>query len=564
MINIIIFFLVFYILLISVLGYGILFKHFCFGAIQNINNQSSIYIGFYGLFLLTFISVISSLFVPHNFIHNILLHLFGVLFFIFYKTKNKKKFLKVILLISLFTASALIISKTHDDFSYYHLPFTKYLTEQKIIFGMGNLLHGYKLLSSLFYLNSIFYLPFIEYYTFHFSLLFFLIFFNFFLLREITLKDNHDVTKFLYLSALVFFNLSFNRIAEYGTDKAGQLLIVILSIKFFQYICLSDKKDNFRNILFILPLLGLCISLKTYFISYLLFGLTLLVLESKFLKILKNIFLSKAFVVFTTFLFVYFLHHFISTGCFISPVSSTCFGNNLQWAGEREGYERLSLWLEQWAKAGAGPNFRVEDPLVYIQNFNWIPRWFNNYFIEKFLDQLLILFFSFLLIFFLFKRLKPKNKIIFLDKKIVFFYLIILAIFFIWFLKHPTLRYGGYSIVFLTLSIPIALMCNKMYINIFFKKRFNFLIILIIIIFNFKNIYRISEEFKRTDHYRFDNFPFFAIPDKKFYTENTSSGLIIYKTDGHCWATPSPCTQSIGKFGFKVKKKNGYYFFIDR
>ncbi len=61
--------------------------------------------------------------------------------------------------------SALLISKTHDDFSYYHLPFTKYLTEQKIIFGMGNLGHGYKLISSLFFLNSTFYLPFLEYFS---------------------------------------------------------------------------------------------------------------------------------------------------------------------------------------------------------------------------------------------------------------------------------------------------------------------------------------------------------------------------------------------------------------
>ncbi len=95
--------------------------------------------------------MISSLFVPHNFIHNIILHIIGVLFFIFLKIKNKKDYSKSIFLISLFVLSALLISKTHDDFSYYHLPFTKYLTEHKVIFGMGNLGHGYKLISSLFF-----------------------------------------------------------------------------------------------------------------------------------------------------------------------------------------------------------------------------------------------------------------------------------------------------------------------------------------------------------------------------------------------------------------------------
>ena len=170
MIELIIFFSFFFILLLSTIGFGILFQNLCFGSIKNLEEQNSIYIGFYGLFFLICISLVTSLLFPHNFTHNILIHFFGILSFILFKIKNKKKYLKIIFVISIFTISALIISKTHDDFSYYHLPITKYLTEHKIIFGTANLTHGYKLLSSLFFLNSIFYLPFIEYYSFHFSL----------------------------------------------------------------------------------------------------------------------------------------------------------------------------------------------------------------------------------------------------------------------------------------------------------------------------------------------------------------------------------------------------------
>ena len=75
----------------------------------------------------------------------------GIFYFINYKAKNKQTYLKFILLISFLVFSAVLISKTNDDLSYYHLPFTKYLTEQKIIFGMGHLSHGYNLLSSLFF-----------------------------------------------------------------------------------------------------------------------------------------------------------------------------------------------------------------------------------------------------------------------------------------------------------------------------------------------------------------------------------------------------------------------------
>ena len=181
----IIFFLTFYLLLISVIGYGLMFQNLCFAKINDMNDQKVIFTGFYGIFIITFISLITSLLVAHNFIHNILLHFIGILFFIFLNVKNKKNFLKIIFIISFFVISALLISKTHDDFSYYHLPFTKYLTEHKVIFGLGNLGHGYNFVSSLFFLNSTFYLPLIEFFTFHFTLIFFLIFFNFFFFKEI-------------------------------------------------------------------------------------------------------------------------------------------------------------------------------------------------------------------------------------------------------------------------------------------------------------------------------------------------------------------------------------------
>jgi len=557
--NIIIFFLTFYILLISVIGYGILFQNLCFGTIKDMRDQKVIYTGFYGLFLITFISLITSLFLSHNFIHNILLHLIGVLSFVFLRVKNKKNYLKIIFLISLFTLSALLISKTHDDFSYYHFTFTKYLTEQKVIFGMGIIGHGYKLLSSLFFLNSTFYLPFIEYFSFHFTLLFFLIFFNFFLLKEIVSESIHEVIKFLYIFAFTFFNLSFTRLAEFGTDKAGQLLIVILIIKIFQHTCFDNNKSKIDNILFLIPLLGFCISLKTYFLPYILLGLIILLLDEKFFKSIKIIFYSKSFFILFISLFIYFFHHFISTGCLISPLSLTCFGDNLYWADDSKSYEDLSLWLEQWAKAGAGPNFRVENPLEYIQNFNWISNWIEKYFLGKFLEQLELLIAVFFVIFVFFKNFKLKTEVLILDKKILLFYVIILTIFFIWFIKHPTLRYGGYSIVFLTLSIPTALLYQKIKNKNFFRKKLKYLVIFIIVIFNLKNINRIDKEFKRTDLYKFDNFPFFAIPEKKFISEKFPSGLIIYRTSGHCWNTPTPCIGNLsGKIN--VKKNNGYYF----
>ena len=87
------------------------------------------------------------------------------------------------------------------------------------------------------------------------------------------------------------------------------------------------------------------------------------------------------------------------------------------------------------------------------------------------------------------------------------------------------------------------------------------MLILVVVLFNIRNLDRINDEFKRNDYYKFTNFPFFAIDEKEYYSEKTPSGLVIYKTKGHCWNTPSPCTSNIEKFGFEIEKKYGFYFF---
>ena len=195
--------------------------------------------------------------------------------------------------------------------------------------------------------------------------------------------------------------------------------------------------------------------------------------------------------------------------------------------------------------------------MEYIKGINWVGNWIEKYFLEKFLDQLAILFFSFILIFVIFKKFELKKIKSILDKRILYFYSIILIIFFIWFFNHPTLRYGGYPIVFLTLSIPISFLffvcSNKKYI----ERKFKFFVLFIIILFNLKNINRIDNEFNRNDMFKFVNFPFYTIKEKEFKKNEFDSGLIIYSAH-HCWSTPTPCGHVDEKT--RVYKKNGYFF----
>ena len=107
----------------------------------------------------------------------------------------------------------------------------------------------------------------------------------------------------------------------------------------------------------------------------------------------------------------------------------------------------------------------------------------------------------------------------------------ILAIFYLVYktslFKIWRLFYSFFNIVHSTFT-DISKIKNKDFFNIKLK----YLVILVIFIFNFKNISRIENEFKRTDLYKFENFPFFAIPEKNLFLKLSQLGLFYIKLMG--------------------------------
>ena len=83
------------ILTLSIIGYGFLFSCY-FSKFNNINlsNISIGYIGLFGLFFLTFISYSTNIILAHSNYHNLVIHLIGLLSFLFFLKKNYKKILK--------------------------------------------------------------------------------------------------------------------------------------------------------------------------------------------------------------------------------------------------------------------------------------------------------------------------------------------------------------------------------------------------------------------------------------------------------------------------------------
>ena len=67
------------------------------------------------------------------------------------------------------------------------------------------------------------------------------------------------------------------------------------------------------------------------------------------------------------------------------------FSKFISWGLNLDTVSYMSTWYEIWSKAGAGPDFRVQDPVDYIKNFNWIHNWIDRYFFTKMTDFLFII-----------------------------------------------------------------------------------------------------------------------------------------------------------------------------
>ena len=231
--NLAIFIFSYLLILLSVVGFGflssIIFNKF------NISNNLG-YFGLIGLLFLGIYSYLSSIFIKHSYLHNSVLLSIGLISFLYYLIKNYKKFKPqifhfVIIFFILFISS--LIFKMHDDFPYYHFPYSYILTQHNLIVGLGQLNLGFRTPSSLFYLNSIFYLPYIKFYMFMMPAILVLGFVNNIIYEKI--KNNIKVNKINYITCfslliLIFINIFFYRIGEHRTDKSAQIVIFLLVI----------------------------------------------------------------------------------------------------------------------------------------------------------------------------------------------------------------------------------------------------------------------------------------------------------------------------------------------
>ena len=519
-INIILLFLTLSFITFSLIGYGALFTKTFYYEKKNYFSVSHYII--FGLIFLVFISYYTNLFFGHNEIFNFFLLLVGILYFVFFELKKKIELSKIVFFLIIIYFTFFLISKNHDDFFYYHFSYALNLVENKLQFGLSNLKLGYRHHSSILHLMSLTYLPIVKYYLFN-SINFIAFIFTSFILFENVQKNLNKNNLIMFFSLLFFIliNIKFKRLSEFGTDITAQLFIVILFLSFLKFFL--EKKNKQENLFIIFIILTLIASFK---ISYTLYGifvlLTLLIYERS--ELIKFIFKSKKLLIFLTlFLIVFLFQNFANNGCLLYPISQTCFFHDLDWTLKKNEINEMKIFLELWAKSGANPHYTVSNKMEYIENFVWLKNWFNNYFLFKISDFIFLNLGLILLIILFFKKniYLEKN---FKDKKILYkFFLVILPIFLIWFLKHPSLRYGGYIIVSLFLFFMFFLFVKFKTSNFnTLQKKTTVLIILSIMYFNISNISRIYNEINSTNIFRYHDFPFYALDTNLFYKDKLS------------------------------------------
>ena len=539
-------FLSYYILIfLSCLGFGSLFLK-----LIKINNKKINLgiVGILGIFFLTFFSYLTNFFIAHDYFHNIFFHSIGLYYFFYFFIHNKinKKNLFQIFILLIFLISGLFLSKNNEDFPYYHLAFTLNLVESNVIIGLGNFNSGYRTPSSLFYFHSLLYLPYIKYYLFHSSGILILTFANFFLIENIFIKQLRkydNFKKILSLLIFIFINLVFARVAEYGTDRGGQIIAFLLIILFLDL--LNNKLINFNVIKIIAVLIFYLITIKSYFIVYSLLFFIIVYNFNKY-NILKFLQMELTFLIISCiFIISYFMSNILNNGCLLYPLPASCFGNFL-WSISIDNVRENNIWYELWSKAGATPNYTLPDREDYIKYLNWFPNWVNNYFFSKGSDFVAIIFLIISIIFIIFYTFKNKiNKSLNEPKyKILYYLLVVFSV--IWFSKHPDLRYGGYVIVSLLFFIPISIYLSNFNINNDQKNLiFKYILVFVLVIFNFKNIMRINSEFKRVDKYQYKNFPFFYVEKVDFTIKNIRNDILFYiPNNNNCWATAFPCIEN--------------------
>ncbi len=536
-------------------------------------NTSPLLLIIFGSILLSVLALLINFFIPldsklNTFIFSIVL-IYG--FFNIFKKKIVLKFFYTCLLIA--TLSTLIVTLDNinrPDANLYHLPYTKILNDNKIIFGVSNLHFRFGHTSILQYLNAIFNnLIFNENGIILPSAIIFstiVLFFCNEINKNFFKKKIYTFYIFLALSYILY---GYNRYSEFGNDVTGHLIFLLTSTLFLK--TNLEKTIKKGEISRILLLSFFCFTLKPTLILIL-----LIPLYCYYTSYRKDLLINSLNIFNFFFITAWFAKNIIISGCLIYPIEITCF-DQLPWFSTDLNFDISpkiqALDNESWTKGWPDYNGEPITQQQYVKNFFWFKTWFlgHGVLIVKKISIFIIFCFTFYLIL---KKMENKNKNfnksneLQLIKKLLFISLLSFCGILLWFFRFPVFRYGSSYLVIFIITI-FSLLSTK--INLenkkekIFCKYLKFTLILFFTLFTLKHFIRIYKNYDTNYiNYPWPKFHSAIQIDGVFKVIPINiNGVIAYyllKSPDGCGYTLSPCAiRELKNLNFFIE--NDYKFY---
>lgn len=306
-----------------------------------------------GAFFVGNLLIIFNFFFPlKSFIIGIFLFL---LILINFKNLNKQNLSLSIenLIIFILIPAILIFSQYntgwHYDAGFYHLNHQNWLRESNLIIGMINIHWAFGMSSIYEYLSSIFWFDNSFKYLHYLNLMFIHFFYS-------MLIDNINNTKEIIIKNSSIFLLIYSLLDNFGInggrngflyiqgvtkqDTAVAILFFTIARSIFIFLKKKSVNDIDFSIILILSLFMIQIKLSSVTIVVLVIYFTFRMMNLMRLKMSHFLVISLPSLIFSI---VWVLKQYITTGCFIYPVSVSCI-NSFDWyqGGSTEEYESIT------------------------------------------------------------------------------------------------------------------------------------------------------------------------------------------------------------------------------
>ena len=390
--------------LISLFGFSILIKRFIFYS-ENNYNQIYDYDLFLGLIPVFIIAFIFNIFFPLKYLTE-LFFLVGILIFIYFR-KEIKLDRKIIQFFGILFTIVFITynSNTVYDSNLYHIQILNWNSFYKLNFGLSNLEIRFGTNSFWQLVLSIFNNPkYNVQYLYIFNCIPIAVLINQF--NSFTSKDVQ--LSFIYIFCCLNFILLFsilhsdtnglilNSLRSPEADTVAMFFLIFSVFFFLKYF------ESFKYQDYVYCFIFSCLAAITK-ISHI--GTLLLPISIFFLTKLK--FNRVQLICFILFL-IWLTKSFILSGCWLFPVSFTCFPSFF-WSTPNEEIKLYSNIVSSYPRAhSAGVSFMNFD--YTLNSFRWFHPWFKTYFLATSFTVIILIVSIFSILFIILK--------IFLEKKI--------------------------------------------------------------------------------------------------------------------------------------------------